>query len=202
MDQLSFSLSSEPMRSDEIIAAIRPSIDALLPLFNLSARHVSSGPLRENVGKSNEKKIGTSLSFSIAPSSLASLDSNANKSRGAVILRVKDQVLRSYLEFPADRKSFYASIGEITAVGAAESFLRINLDAVPDTDAIASAVCADIGARLRVFPSDFACCGLYKQCSDAGRCISDNQDMAAGCYYKRNLMAGKVFFGQHARKEV
>lgn len=198
MDQLSMFSRVEPMRSDKILVAIRPSIDETLFPFNLSPRHVSYSPLRENVGKLEERITGYSIHFSIAPSALADDGSAVNQSRGGIICRIKDQTSRTYLEFPINRAEYYKTIGEATTVGAANTFLRINLEAMPDIDAIAKAVCADIDAKLRVFPSDIACCDLYMQCSDAARCIAANQDSAVGCYYKRNLLSGKVFYGKNA----
>lgn len=201
MEQLDMFSLAEPMRSDEIVTALRPSINATILPFNLSPRHVSFGILRENIKKPNERKVGRSIYFSIAPSTLVTEDNDANKSRGGLICRFKDQVRRTFLEFPMNRLDYYKGLGDYTKVGAADAYYRINLEAIPDLNAIASAVCADISARLRNFPSDFSCCSLYVQCSNAGRCIAVDQDFAAGCYYKKNLMSGSVFYGKNAKKE-
>lgn len=189
MEQLGLFNSIMPVRSDDIAAGIRPYIDELLPVYNLSPRHISIGPLMEK-----EKIVGKSIYYSISPSIFSSDDENAKKARGTVILHIKDQVRRSFIEFPVNRASYYCAIGKTTSEGASDGYLRINLEPFPDIALIASAVCSDIEAFLRVFPSDIACCDLYEQCSAAGRCICNNQELAVGCYYKRNLMSGKIYY--------
>lgn len=185
MEQLRFEDCCPVVRSDAIFAFVRPLIDKLLPLFNLSPRHVSIAPL---------KPKGSSLSYSISPSIFAAQDAKSNKTRGAVVCRIIDQTKVTYIEFPADRAAFYSSIGTTTKVGATPQYLRINLPANPNLSVIADAICADIDAFLRAFPSDIACCGQYQKCSEIGHCIQANQDLAIGCYYKKNLMAGRNFY--------
>lgn len=189
MEQLRFEDCCPVVRSDAIFAFVRPLIDKLLPLFNLSPRHVSIAPLKQK-----DKVVGSSLSYSISPSVFAAQDAKSNKTRGAVVCRIKDQTNVTYIEFPADRAAFYSSIGTATKVGAASQCLRINLPANPNLGVIADAICADIDAFLRAFPSDIACCGQYQKCSEIGHCIQANQDLAIGCYYKKNLMAGRNFY--------
>lgn len=189
MEQLRFEVGFPLVRSDTIVAFIRPEIDKLLPMFNLSSRHVSIGPLKQK-----EKAVGSSIFYSISPSVFASQDAKSNKTRGAVVCRIKDQTNVTFIEFPADRAAFYSSIGTATKVGASSQCLRINLPASPNLSVIADAICADIDAFLRAFPSDIACCGQYRKCSEIGHCINDNQDLAIGCYYKKNLMAGRNFY--------
>lgn len=193
MDQLDF-FSSGPIRSGEIAAAIRPYIDAILPSFNLSPRHISISPLYEKYGQPGEKVIGRSIYFSISPSALVPDSDMANDSRNGVICRLKDQVRLTYLEFPSDQAKNYSSLGEITNIGASSGCFRINLNSVPDIAALASAICADIKDLLLQFPSDFGCCDLYEQCSEVGRCIIKNQDLSAGCYYKKNLIRGNAIY--------
>lgn len=45
------------------------------------------------------------------------------------------------------------------------------------------------------FPSHkFGCCSKYKECSKAGQCLHEDKFYAKGCYYRRNLEQGKVFY--------
>lgn len=44
-------------------------------------------------------------------------------------------------------------------------------------------------------PSDkFGCCGKYKECSKAKKCLHDNNFYARACWYKKNLESGKIFY--------
>lgn len=195
MEQLPLQSVSSPMRSNDIAVALRPFIDETLKPFNLSPRHVSIGVLKER-----EKEVGRSIFFSISQSVFAVGNEASSSARGSIVCRIKDQVRVSFVEFPANRAKYYTSIGEATAVGASEQCLRINLDANPDIPALATAICTDIEEYLRCFPSDISCCHLFEKCSDVGRCICDDQDLAVGCYYKRNLMRGKVFYGKRGER--
>lgn len=43
-----------------------------------------------------------------------------------------------------------------------------------------------------------ACCHLYRECSEAGHCICASSDTASKCAYRKNLEAGRVFYGKQA----
>ena len=43
----------------------------------------------------------------------------------------------------------------------------------------------------------FACCNSFMQCSDAKQCIHQDDRFYNGCYYRKNLEAGKVFYGKN-----
>lgn len=44
----------------------------------------------------------------------------------------------------------------------------------------------------------FGCCSRYLACSDAGHCVHPNIFRAQCCMYKKNLDAGKIFYGENA----
>ena len=43
----------------------------------------------------------------------------------------------------------------------------------------------------------YGCCHLYNECSDARKCISADKIYATVCAYKKNLDAGKIFYGRN-----
>ncbi len=43
----------------------------------------------------------------------------------------------------------------------------------------------------------YGCCHLYKDCSDAGKCVSGDKIYATACSYRKNLEAGRVFYGRN-----
>ncbi len=43
----------------------------------------------------------------------------------------------------------------------------------------------------------YGCCHLYEECSNAKRCVSKDKMYATGCMYKRNLDAGRIFYGKN-----
>lgn len=44
---------------------------------------------------------------------------------------------------------------------------------------------------------DFGCCGRYQECSDIGTCIHPDRRISLSCWYRYNLLQGKVFFGKN-----
>ena len=43
----------------------------------------------------------------------------------------------------------------------------------------------------------FACCHLYNECSDAGKCLHPKPIYAKQCWYRDNLENGRVFYGNN-----
>lgn len=43
----------------------------------------------------------------------------------------------------------------------------------------------------------YGCCHLYEECSNAKRCVSKKKIYATVCAYKRNLDAGRIFYGRN-----
>ncbi|MBS3885580.1 MAG: hypothetical protein KGZ56_00825 [Dethiobacter sp.] len=42
------------------------------------------------------------------------------------------------------------------------------------------------------------CCHSYVACSDAKSCIQEDKPWAKGCYYRKNLINGKIFYGKNS----
>lgn len=42
---------------------------------------------------------------------------------------------------------------------------------------------------------EFGCCSQYFECSNKKICVHSDRHMRKGCHYKKNLDAGKIFFG-------
>ena len=76
--------------------------------------------------------------------------------------------------------------------------VRVSIDTIDDVlelsqniDMIYMSVLADQGGE------SFGCCAQYIQCSDALRCVNPDVLFAQACYYKKNLEAGRVFYGKN-----
>lgn len=42
---------------------------------------------------------------------------------------------------------------------------------------------------------EFGCCSQYMECSDARKCINSDFIFSLSCYYRTNLLKGKIFYG-------
>lgn len=43
----------------------------------------------------------------------------------------------------------------------------------------------------------FACCNDFERCSDARKCLKTEDRMYNGCLYRKNLEAGRIFYGKN-----
>lgn len=58
---------------------------------------------------------------------------------------------------------------------------------------------AEAGAkRYRSSAQSFGCCDRYVECSDKGECVHGNLLYSTACAYRRNLEAGRIFYGEKA----
>lgn len=70
---------------------------------------------------------------------------------------------------------------------------------IESSDEIMSFIKDNILTSLRFYSSSntFSCCGRYLECSDNKRCMHENNLYAKGCYYRKNLESGKIFYGKN-----
>lgn len=45
--------------------------------------------------------------------------------------------------------------------------------------------------------SSFGCCSQFMRCSDEKKCVHENKLYSKGCQYRRNLDAGRIFYGKN-----
>lgn len=45
--------------------------------------------------------------------------------------------------------------------------------------------------------ASFGCCSMFIECSDAKRCIHENKLYSKACAYRKNLEAGRIFYGKN-----
>lgn len=43
--------------------------------------------------------------------------------------------------------------------------------------------------------NSFGCCCRYEECSNAKTCLHENKLYATGCFYRKNLESGRIFYG-------
>lgn len=179
-----------PVNSADFLAQVRPTIDAVLQRLNFSPRHIATKLLTD--------QCTTSVRFNISSQIFDSEDSASAGTK--VVFRVTKRSGSFSVAVPANRLRFYAGCGQ--AQKPDSGWVRIDFTDGLDISKFAKAAAADVEDQLLHYPSTFSCCARYKECSEQGRCIAADQDFAAGCYYKRNLLAGKNFYKNAAEKSV
>ncbi|MDD6642724.1 MAG: hypothetical protein PUF80_00630 [Firmicutes bacterium] len=185
-EQITINSLAAAITPQSLYLSVRHAIDTLLEDFNMSAQHVVAVDL----------KGGVSLRYNIGSSGLGIIAQEENTAGSKVIVRFIRQKDKTVVEVPANRVRFYEQCGEIKSA-VSGGWMRINITPADGFGKLSEAICTDIRVFLLGYPSDFACCGLYEKCSAARKCIQENQDMSASCYYKKNLMQGRIFYSQN-----
>lgn len=57
----------------------------------------------------------------------------------------------------------------------------------------------EVGEEEELSDSVFACCHLYRECSDQKRCLCEDEARSSQCAYRKNLEAGNIFYGRNAK---
>lgn len=75
---------------------------------------------------------------------------------------------------------------------------RITVKSVDDILSFASPISIVYILVLSEFGGEsFGCCARYVECSDEKKCTNPDKMMSFACAYKRNLEAGKIFYGKN-----
>lgn len=115
------------------------------------------------------------------------------ENRTNTLFRIRVGGNRPYISIPQRYAKFIPSHTKTWTTASESGYIRIPLD-----DALAE---ANRGmyeqltdAAIMAYTSDIACCASYKECSDARRCLRAEDPAYLGCYYRKNLKAGTIFY--------
>ncbi len=162
--------------SKNVVAKLRPSLDRLLKILNLSADHLvaeelSNGGICLRLNLRSDKELPPEQS---------------------VLLRLKASPESVRIEFPAAHSSYYASKFPLEPYQV-DAFNVAFVDPF-DLNTLSTAVCRDLQDRLLHYPPSFNHCPIYQQCRSSGYCVAPDQDSAVGCAYRRTLYQGLSYF--------
>ena len=117
-----------------------------------------------------------------------------------LICRVKTTGKIKYVSFSVQFEKNLTDNGLNISKTQSEDFWRIELSefysfASSRNEAFCKLVSAVI---VSLFTFDrFDCCGKFKECSDAGRCLHDDMLYSTACTYRKKLESGIVFYGKN-----
>ena len=75
---------------------------------------------------------------------------------------------------------------------------RIAINNLDDVLSLSKPICIVFMLVLSELGGErFGCCARYVQCSDELKCVNPDFIMSLACAYKRNLEAGRVFYGKN-----
>ncbi|MBR1642485.1 MAG: 3'-5' exonuclease [Butyrivibrio sp.] len=151
--------------------------------------------LKGNLGR-KEKKI-TSYSICIYEPEL--IEDTRDSSRNTVVLRIAPTSVNSdYLKIEPKKsdiinKLSIPSDAEVRRPQKSSSYIKIN-SLSENLQGILEECIYDAIDNYCSKESKFACCARYKECSQKGHCVHNNQLFSAACAYKHNLENGRNFF--------
>lgn len=117
----------------------------------------------------------------------------------SVICRYKLSGKNHYIEIPTDGEKYIPLGIKPTKTKSDNAFLRIPLTSDIEADKYTNTLCSILIDIIMSIPKEFSCCSRYKECSDVGKCIHPDRKFAMGCFYKRVLKSGRVFYGKNAK---
>lgn len=116
---------------------------------------------------------------------------------GNLLFRICFRGKQNYISVPTQYKNIIPAEFEYRVPSSESEGCRIAVSAPRDIAKMAEFLCKIVEAQTDTYPADFGCCSRYEACSDAGRCIHPNPDMAIRCIYQKNLKKGKIFYGKN-----
>lgn len=122
--------------------------------------------------------------------SVSELKSSASSTKHSIAF-LDSLIVRIFI----GKKKKYLELPDIKKPNEPKKLVKIDLAdlrEIPDYyDRIAD-VCQ---YRLDGALKEFSCCSQYMACSDAKICTNANKPEALGCYYRRVLHSGRIFYG-------
>jgi hypothetical protein len=123
-----------------------------------------------------------------------------NEDTRLLFARLKTGGKKNYISFNIEYEHLFTKVGiEYYLIKSEPTFIRIDLDnfiSLMDKHAEFSHIMQTIFNDLFTGES-FSCCSRYAECSDEKRCTHPDLIYALNCYYKENLIAGKIFYGKN-----
>lgn len=109
-----------------------------------------------------------------------------------VVVRIYSGKKKTYLELP--------NYGKFR-IDSDNDFVKLYIDSLNDVPDHIDDIKLSCQYILDGVQKDFSCCGRYMECSDAKICTNPDKEAAVGCYYRRVLHSGRVFYGANRNIE-
>lgn len=100
-----------------------------------------------------------------------------------------------YIKIPTECNKYIPSDTVPFSIESDKAYIRLPIEVASDAGKYTQTLCHVLIDAIKCIPKEFSCCSRYEQCSDAGKCIHPDRNIAKGCYYKKVLKSGQVFYG-------
>lgn len=92
------------------------------------------------------------------------------------------------IAFPVEALNKYAPDIAFSPIKSPEGYGKISVDSCIAPSILKKSIFDYVPSHT------FGCCHRYKECSRAEKCLHPDLFYAKGCYYRKNLEAGRIFY--------
>ena len=145
----------------------------------------------------NEQKIIRPANFPpSAPGNGYTVVSVAN----LTAFRLRMRKGKQFIAIPTTFEDIVPEDMKIEKLSSDQKYFRLSIDANTPIDTYTDLLGKITKATLDRYPTEWGCCSRYEACSDAGSCIHPDKEFALKCAYRKNLNAGRIFYGKNRTK--
>lgn len=124
--------------------------------------------------------------------SVSELKSSASSTKHSIAL-LDNLIVRIYI----GKKKKYLELPDIKKPIKRKKLVKIDLADLREIDDYYDRIADVCQYRLDGALKEFSCCSQYMACSDAKTCTNADKLEALGCYYRRVLHSGRIFYGKN-----
>lgn len=115
-----------------------------------------------------------------------------------LLFRIRLRKESRYISIPQKYTYLLPSDIEFKNVKSDVGMVRVAIRAYTDILKYTAALRAILDQSYREhLDFNMGCCGRYQECSDAGTCVHPDSRVSLSCWYRHNLLQGKVFYGKN-----
>ena len=177
-----FDMVTEQLSFDDEISDERKAFKLIYPQLN---DILDNAPMDSDVLLFKELNNCSSIYF-LSPSS--------------IFFQIRFRKNARYLLIPESYGVELPQNAPISKTKSDAGMIRIALDSPDDILKYTSAL-RDVLLALSNRNQEYGCCSRYEACSDAKACVHPDIKTALGCQYRKNLKAGKIFYGKNRNVE-
>ena len=124
--------------------------------------------------------------------SVSELKSSASSTKHSIAL-LDNLIVRIYI----GKKKKYLELPDIKKPIKRKKLVKIDLADLREIADYYDRIADVCQYRLDGALKEFSCCSQYMACSDAKTCTNADKLEALGCYYRRVLHSGRIFYGKN-----
>ena len=115
---------------------------------------------------------------------------------GEVVFQIRIRKKTNYILIPEKYEYMLSSATSISKSKSNPGMVRLPIQSYKDISQYVPVLCSLLDSLCRQY-RNFGCCSRYEECSNAKKCIHPDPKFALACWYRYNLLDGKIFYGQN-----